>query len=601
MPITTYRLRWAALAVLLTAEAMNLLDATIVQVAGPAIPAPAAAVPWFTAAYTLPFAAFLITGGRLGDVFGRAKVFKIGVAGFVLASVACAAAQNAGVLIGARAAQGAAAALVIPQTIGLIRALFDGAELAKALGTIGPVMGLSAVTGPLLGGLLTEAVSWRAAFLVNVPLGLTVFFAARLLHEDGATAGPRVDQAALAGAGPGGVQAARPRVGPAAAGSCEERPAARPQLDPAGTSVAGAGLRGERAAAWPQIDSAGAGSCEVRAVARPQLDLAGTSVAGAGLRGERAAAWPQIDSAGAGSCEDRPAARPQPDPAGTALAAATGSCEDQAAARPQPDPALPGARSPEEQARPRIDPIGTALVVAGTALLVYPLLDPAGPDWRLLAAGAAALVAFGFHQRRSAAPLVEPSLFTHRGFPAALAGSLLFFAAMTGLMQVVPMQLQLGLGADVRTAGLTLLPLSAGLAVSSWFAGARLVPRFGARVMFGGLALLLLGILAAVAVYASVPGYPWPLPVALALCGLGMGTFTVPFFTAALARVRPHETGSAAGLLNAVQQLGGTLGVALLGGLYLGSGTATAPLGLGAGLVVAAAAAVVPLSSRRGR
>nr|WP_239071482.1 MFS transporter [Amycolatopsis sp. SID8362] len=478
---------------------MNLLDATIVQVAGPAIPAPAAAIPWFTAAYTLPFAAFLITGGRLGDVFGRAKVFKIGVAGFALASLACAAAPDAGVLIGARAAQGAAAALVIPQTIGLIRALFDGAELAKALGTIGPVMGLSAVTGPLLGGLLTEAVSWRAAFLVNVPLGLAVLLAARLLREDGVTAGPRVDQAARAGTGPGGEQAA-----------------VRPQVDPIGI-------------------------------------------------------------AGAASCEDR------------------------AVTQPQPDPALAGAKQREVQARPRIDPIGTALVVAGTALLVYPLLDPTGPDWRLLAAGAVALVAFGFHQRRTPAPLVEPSLFTHRGFPAALAGSLLFFAAMTGLMQVVPMQLQLGLGADVRTAGLTLLPLSAGLAVASWFAGARLVPRFGARVMFGGLALLLLGILAALVVYASVPGYPWPLPVALALCGLGMGTFTVPFFTAALARVRPHETGSAAGLLNAVQQLGGTLGVALLGGLYLGSGTATAPLGSGAALVVAAAAAVIPLSSRRGR
>ncbi|WP_439386288.1 MFS transporter [Amycolatopsis lexingtonensis] len=485
---------------------MNLLDATIVQVAGPAIPGPAAAIPWFTAAYTLPFAAFLITGGRLGDVLGRAKVFKIGVAGFVLASLACAAAPNADTLIGARAAQGAAAALVIPQTIGLIRSLFDGAELAKALGTIGPVMGLSAVTGPLLGGLLTQAVSWRAAFLVNVPLGLAVLFAARLLRED--------------------------------------RVAARPPVAPADTALAGAGLG------------------ENRAAGRPPVAPAGAALAGAGLG------------------ENRAAGRPPVAPIGSVGA---------------------GPREKQAPTRPRIDPIGTALVVAGAGLLVYPLLDPTGPDWRLLAAGAAVLMAFGFHQRRSAAPLVEPSLFTHRGFPAALAGSLLFFASMTGLMQVVPMQLQLGLGADVRTAGLTLLPLSAGLAVSSWFAGARLVPRFGARVMFGGLALLLLGILAAIAIYASVPGYPWPLPVALALCGLGMGTFTVPFFTAALAHVRPHETGSAAGLLNAVQQLGGTLGVALLSGLYLGSGTATASLGLAAGLVVAAAAAVLPLSSRRGR
>ncbi|MEV6878415.1 MFS transporter [Amycolatopsis sp. NPDC051128] len=428
--MTRYRRRWAALAVLLTAEAMNLLDATIVQVAGPVIHAdlagPAAGIPWFSAAYTLPFAVFLITGGRLGDLFGRAKVFKIGVAGFVLASLACAAAPNAGLLIGARAVQGTAAALIIPQTIGLIRALFDGDERAKALGAIGPVMGLSAVTGPLLGGLLTQAVSWRAVFLVNVPLGLAVLLAARLLRED------------------------------------------------------------------------------------------------------RAAT------------------------------------------------------------RPRLDPVGTVLVVAGTGLLVYPLITPEGTSWALLAAGAALLVVFGFQQRRASAPLVEPSLFADRGFPAALAGSLLFFAVMTGLMQVVPMRLQLGLGVDVRTAGLTLLPLSAGLAVSSWFAGTRLVPKFGARVMFAGLALVLTGILAIV-------GGVLPLPGALALCGLGMGTFTVPFFTAALHRVRPPETGSAAGLLNAVQQLGGTLGVALLGGLYLSTGTATAALGVAAGLTVAAAVAVTPM------
>jgi MFS family permease len=327
--------------------------------------------------------------------------------------------------------------LIIPQTIGLIRALFDGDELAKALGAIGPVMGLSAVSGPLLGGLLTQAVSWRAVFLVNVPLGLAVLVAAKLLRED-------------------------------------------------------------------------------RAATRPRLDV-----------------------------------------------------------------------------------VGTVLVVAGTGLLVYPLIQPGRTPWGLLAAGAVVLVGFGFHQRRSAAPLVEPSLFAHRGFPAGLAGSLLFFAVLTGLMQVVPMQLQLGLGAGVRTAGLTLLPLSAGLAVSSWFAGARLVPRFGARVMYAGLALVLAGLLGAVAVYAIGPrGYPWPLLGALAVCGLGMGTFTVPFFSTALHRVRPHETGSAAGLLSAVQQLGGTLGVALLGGLYLRSGTATAALGLAAVLAVAAAFAVTPMLSR---
>src|SRR5204863_3165136 len=132
--------------------------------------------------------------------------FRIGVAGFVLASLVCAVSGAAGLLIGARAVQGAAAALIIPQTIGLIRGLFDGDELAKALGAIGPVMGLSAVTGPLLGGLLTQAVSWRAVFLVNVPLGLAVLFAARLLREDRAATRPRFDPVGtalvVAGAGP---------------------------------------------------------------------------------------------------------------------------------------------------------------------------------------------------------------------------------------------------------------------------------------------------------------------------------------------------------------------------------------------------------------
>jgi len=250
-------------------------------------------------------------------------------------------------------------------------------------------------------------------------------------------------------------------------------------------------------------------------------------------------------------------------------------------------------REDKAETRPKLDVAGTLLVVAATGLVVYPLISPSGTNWWLLAAGAAVLAGFGFHQRRTSAPLVEPSLFANRGFPSALAGSLLFFAMMTGLMQVVPMRLQLGEGADVRTAGLTLLPLSAGLAVASWFAGSRLVPRFGARVMFAGLALLLAGTLALALDGARVG--------ALAVCGLGMGTFTVPFFSAALDRVRPPETGSAAGLLNAVQQLGGTLGVALLGGLYLNTGSAATAFGVAAGLTVTAAVAVIPLSSRRGR
>lgn len=192
MDSQNYRWRWPALAALLLAEAMNLLDSTVIPVAAPAIRADLAVsetgLQWLTAGYTLPFALLLITGGRLGDIFGRRRVFAAGVLVFVLSSALCAVAPNVAVLLAARAVQGASAAVIIPQTFGLIRAMFTGAEVAKALGTIGPVMALSALCGPVAGGLLTEAdlfgLGWRPVFLVNVPLGLAVLAAAPLIRED---------------------------------------------------------------------------------------------------------------------------------------------------------------------------------------------------------------------------------------------------------------------------------------------------------------------------------------------------------------------------------------------------------------------------------
>lgn len=203
-----YRWRWLALAGLLMAEAMNLLDAAIVQVAAPVMHADLGGaesdIQWFAAAYTLPFAVLLITGGRLGDIAGRKRVFLIGVAGFTLGSIGCALAPTSETLIALRVLQGAAAALVIPQTFGLIRAMFASDELAKALGTIGPVMGISAVCGPALGAVLTHAdlfgSSWRLVFLVNVPLALAVVAIAPRMCEDQAAQRPRLD-------GPGTVLA----------------------------------------------------------------------------------------------------------------------------------------------------------------------------------------------------------------------------------------------------------------------------------------------------------------------------------------------------------------------------------------------------------
>src|SRR6478672_10950645 len=118
------RLRWVAFGTVITAAAMDLIDSTIAQVAAPTIRSELggsyAVIEWVTAAYALAMAAGLLTGGRLGDMFGRRRVLLTGMAGFVLASAACAAAQSAGELIGARAVQGLLGAIMLPQVFGLI-------------------------------------------------------------------------------------------------------------------------------------------------------------------------------------------------------------------------------------------------------------------------------------------------------------------------------------------------------------------------------------------------------------------------------------------------------------------------------------------------
>src|ERR1700749_4051155 len=132
-----YRLRWVVAAVVLSANVMDLLDATIVNVAGPSIHRDlgggASTLQWLSAGYTLAFAVLLIAGARLGDIFGRRRLFLIGSAGFTLFSAAAAIAPNIGVLIAFRALQGGFGALVIPQGFGLMKEVFDDdAELDKA-------------------------------------------------------------------------------------------------------------------------------------------------------------------------------------------------------------------------------------------------------------------------------------------------------------------------------------------------------------------------------------------------------------------------------------------------------------------------------------
>ena len=197
-PSASYRWRWWILGTILVAEVMDLLDTTIVSIASPAIRddfgGGTSQLQWIGAAYTLTFAVLLITGARLGDLVGRRRMFLIGTFGFTLFSALCAVSVNSGMLIGSRAVQGGFAALMIPQGLGIMREVFPPKEVGGAFAAFGPVMGLSSVLGPVLGGFLVTAnifgTGWRMVFLINVPLGVAgLLLAYRLFPKNTRTPG----------------------------------------------------------------------------------------------------------------------------------------------------------------------------------------------------------------------------------------------------------------------------------------------------------------------------------------------------------------------------------------------------------------------------
>jgi EmrB/QacA subfamily drug resistance transporter len=199
---TSHPRRWTILALVLVAECMDLLDGTIVNVAAPtirrALHAGSADLQWIIGGYALAFAVGLITGARLGDIYGRKRLFVIGALGFVTASAACAFATDPEMLIAFRLAQGLAAAVLIPQGLGIVKSVFAPADQGPAFAVFGPVIGLSAVLGPIIGGALVDAnafgTGWRLVFLVNLPLGLVAALgAARLMPESRAPRRTRLD------------------------------------------------------------------------------------------------------------------------------------------------------------------------------------------------------------------------------------------------------------------------------------------------------------------------------------------------------------------------------------------------------------------------
>jgi EmrB/QacA subfamily drug resistance transporter len=202
--ITDENRKWWTLGAMCFALFMIMLDNTVVNVALPSIQqdlgASISGLEWTVSGYTLSFAVLLATGGRLGDIFGRRRIFLIGVIIFALSSATAGLAPDATSLVVSRVIQGIGAALMMPGTLSIITDAFPAHERGKAMGTWAGVSALALAIGPVLGGFLTENVSWRAIFYINIPVAigavLATLFAVRESRDN--SVGRDVDYAGVA-------------------------------------------------------------------------------------------------------------------------------------------------------------------------------------------------------------------------------------------------------------------------------------------------------------------------------------------------------------------------------------------------------------------
>jgi EmrB/QacA subfamily drug resistance transporter len=233
-----------------------------------------------------------------------------------------------------------------------------------------------------------------------------------------------------------------------------------------------------------------------------------------------------------------------------------------------------------EDATARLDLGGVALLTVASALLIVPLVEGRDLGWPLwtylsMAGSLIALALFVRSERRSDHPVITPSLFGKRSFVAGLAITGAFFAALSGFQLAVNLLLQLGRHWTALHTSLTLIPMALGSAVAVLLAGAVLVPRLGRTTLHLGLGIAVVGLLV---MWWTIGGRltSWTLAPALLLIGFGTGLVFVPIFDFVLGGASTDEVGTGAGMLNAVQQFSGALGVAALGTVFFaraGDGT----------------------------
>src|SRR5213592_242582 len=187
--VASERRKWLALALLSAVQFMVVLDIAVVNVALPSIQVDLGFsqenLQWVISAYALFFGGFLLLGGRAADLLGRRRIFLAGIVLFTLASLMAGHAWSEGSLISARALQGLGAAVITPAALSILSTTFtEGRERNIALGVWGAVGGFGAAAGVLLGGILTDALSWQWIFFVNVPVGVTAFILAPILLKE---------------------------------------------------------------------------------------------------------------------------------------------------------------------------------------------------------------------------------------------------------------------------------------------------------------------------------------------------------------------------------------------------------------------------------
>lgn len=421
-PSPSTKVVWLTLIVVLLADAMDLIDSTITNIAAPSIVADLGAdesvIKWLGAAYALSLGSLLVLGGRIGDKFGQRGTFLAGMTGFIAASVFAGLSISPEMLIAARAAQGMFGAFLIPQGMAIMTATFPKPMLQKAFGVFAPMLGVFAVAGPILGGLLIDAnlfgLEWRPVFLINLVLG------------------------------------------------------------------------------------------------------------------------------------------------GFALAMAVKFL-------------------PHVPARPatRIDVWGSVLLIVALFGVLFGLIEGSSEGWGVLSivsivGGLLVFAGFVWRQARTPEPLLPRTLLANRGFVAGLMMGLLVFAGFSGLMYVISLFFQLGLGYTPTQTSLSLIPLTLGIMGGSGIAAA-LIVKLARRLVVLGLSATLAGV-ALMLLFVTVAGEGvawWQLAIATLLMGLGAGVCFSSIFNTALGDVDAHEAGSASGSLSAVQQVANGIGSALVTSVFL--------------------------------